>query len=128
MNKPLLRKIASYIETHPRQYNQGEWCGTACCVAGHALVLSGFVTREVIGSGGRAKIRIDDEDCNVPILARAVLDLTPGVASELFGGYWMCYLEDLPTQKAKAAAAAKVIRSLVRTGKVPSRIPSRIAV
>lgn len=36
-----LRKIIAYIKAHPKKYNQGYYCGTACCLAGHALLLFG---------------------------------------------------------------------------------------
>jgi hypothetical protein len=39
MNVEMMLKVADYIEQHPEQYNQSEWCGTECCIAGHALAL-----------------------------------------------------------------------------------------
>ena len=50
MNVELMRKIADEIESHPLDYDQSEYgsgadprdCGSACCVAGWARVLSKF--------------------------------------------------------------------------------------
>lgn len=46
-NVPLLRKVLEHITAHPEEHNQFTWalqrpgCGTAFCVAGHAVVMSG---------------------------------------------------------------------------------------
>jgi len=32
---------AAYAVDHPEKYDQGRWCGTACCVLGHARALVG---------------------------------------------------------------------------------------
>lgn len=31
----------AYIKKHPEEYNQSAWCGTACCVLGHARRIAG---------------------------------------------------------------------------------------
>lgn len=41
MNVKLLLKVRDHILAHPETYNQANWCGTASCFAGHALLLSG---------------------------------------------------------------------------------------
>ena len=41
MNTELLREIADHIERHPDEFDQKAWCGTACCVGGRAVALSG---------------------------------------------------------------------------------------
>lgn len=35
-----LDDLISYIEQHPEEWDQKEWCGTACCLAGHAYLCS----------------------------------------------------------------------------------------
>lgn len=48
-NLPLLRKVLEHIDAHPEEWYQSSWgihtpqsaCGTAFCVAGHAVMLSG---------------------------------------------------------------------------------------
>lgn len=32
--KKVLLWVKDQILAHPRKYNQGEWCGSACCIAG----------------------------------------------------------------------------------------------
>jgi hypothetical protein len=34
--KPLL-EVADRIEKHPETFDMANWCGTACCVAGHLV-------------------------------------------------------------------------------------------
>lgn len=34
--------LIAHLETiKPEQFDMAEWCGTACCIAGHAIALSG---------------------------------------------------------------------------------------
>ena len=48
-NLPLLRKVLEHIDAHPKEWRQDSWatrtsasaCGTAFCLAGHAVVLAG---------------------------------------------------------------------------------------
>jgi hypothetical protein len=39
MNKPLLRKVAKRIKDNPELYNQDCYCGSVCCIAGHAVLI-----------------------------------------------------------------------------------------
>jgi hypothetical protein len=46
INVPLLRKTLEHITAHPEEHNQSFWavqtpCGTAYCLAGHAVQLAG---------------------------------------------------------------------------------------
>lgn len=46
VNEDLLRRVLTYITEHPDEHDQGNWavrteCGTAYCLAGHTVVLSG---------------------------------------------------------------------------------------
>lgn len=47
LNVPLLTKVLDHITAHPEEHDQRSWairkdgCGTACCVAGWAVVMSG---------------------------------------------------------------------------------------
>src|SRR5262245_12565576 len=61
MNSELARKIVEKITADPASYDQETWgtykklegtgeCGTVCCVAGHACVLSGW---ELVNSNGK---------------------------------------------------------------------------
>lgn len=39
-NAELAYKVLDYIDAHPEQWDQDEWCGTAQCFAGWAVSLS----------------------------------------------------------------------------------------
>lgn len=50
VNVPLLRKVLEHITEHPDEHDQRKWairggrgqdCGTAMCVAGHAVAMTG---------------------------------------------------------------------------------------
>jgi hypothetical protein len=61
MNIRLLRKIQRAVTKEPRRFVMGEWvytrdsvapCGTAACIAGHAVLLNSITkTRNWIGAG-----------------------------------------------------------------------------
>ena len=36
-----LKEVVTYIETHPEEWDQTQWCGTACCLASHAQRAAG---------------------------------------------------------------------------------------
>lgn len=47
VNEDLLRRVLEHVTAHPDEHNQAHWavrsdCGTAYCVAGHAVVMSGY--------------------------------------------------------------------------------------
>jgi hypothetical protein len=79
VNEDLLRRVLTYITEHPDEHDQAVWaarrdCGTACCVAGHVVVMSGYeldwsfddeVTCDVVG--------LDD---TIGTLAARLLNLT----------------------------------------------------
>lgn len=74
-----LDDLISYIEQHPEEWDQKEWCGTACCLAGHAYLCS----------KGRASSSEEYERdpimiCNV---AKEYLGLNSDEASYLFRGW-----------------------------------------
>jgi hypothetical protein len=46
INVPLLTRVLDHITVNPKEWEQANWavktsCGTACCVAGHAAVMTG---------------------------------------------------------------------------------------
>lgn len=41
MNLERFAKIVEHIEAHPEQWYQPAWCGSACCVGGHAQLAAG---------------------------------------------------------------------------------------
>lgn len=36
-SRKILKEVADKIEKHPKSYDQTNWCGTACCIAGHIV-------------------------------------------------------------------------------------------
>ena len=41
MNAKNFRTVLEHIKAHPETYDQNRWCGTVCCLAGHAQRLAG---------------------------------------------------------------------------------------
>lgn len=87
VNVDLLRKVLTYITEHPEEWEQANWavrtdCGTACCVAGHAVAMSGY------------KFRWSSSWSTVPSVAFSVFDADgrvgyiADVAAELLGLDW----------------------------------------
>lgn len=98
-NLPLLRKVLDHIDTNPKEWQQGTWandCGTAFCVAGHALNMDGQVqnTRDGITIQGKAlwqSCECEDGhrfgDVEIAHCAgMKVLGITDAEADDLFAG------------------------------------------
>ena len=45
MNVENLRTLAHELRADPDTFDQRSWCGTACCIAGHAAAMSGYEPR-----------------------------------------------------------------------------------
>lgn len=43
----LLLKVKAKILAEPEEFDMGYFCGTQCCIAGHALILAGLPCRDV---------------------------------------------------------------------------------
>lgn len=107
LNRPLLLKLARYIERHPERYDQTQWysdaeleragcgqeeeaaiqyihkpttvCGTVACVAGHAVVQSGAPLIKVEDAWGSAALEW-------ALTAQYKLGLDEDLAEWLFDG------------------------------------------
>lgn len=80
-NKAKIRKlIARLRRIKPERYNQSRWCGTACCIAGHAARMEGWK------NAGWAFVRKDGEKVSVEYVARRILGLDSWEAGNLFDG------------------------------------------
>lgn len=84
INEDLLRRVLEHITAHPEEHDQARWavrtdCGTAYCVAGHIVVMSGW---QVDWSDGMA-IRTDEmtHTCGVVGTDKTIAS----VAAELLG-------------------------------------------
>jgi hypothetical protein len=87
INVPLLRKILEHITAHPAEWNQQNWglqtdCGTAFCVAGHAVAMTGHT----LVWRGQMLVGVDDGRTAADIrrTAREELGLTGEQAGVLF--------------------------------------------
>lgn len=69
-NVALMHKVLLHITHHPDQWDQTSWarisyrssCRTACCFAGHAVLLSGEPLRYGEEYGTRIPLGLDDDD------------------------------------------------------------------
>lgn len=91
-NVGLFDRIAALIEDDPGTYDQDEWatdCGSAFCIAGHAVIES----RLLVWSRGRRGFFLPSGvevslPADVPVLARVALGLNLEESSALFSAYW----------------------------------------
>src|SRR5882672_2525517 len=104
INTPELHLIYKQIKTHPETWQQGTWainfdlmrergqegvqevnCGTACCIAGHAVARAGY---EFVWPNHSAQTELAiDGDGNLRLietLAAEILGLDENQADELF--------------------------------------------
>jgi len=114
MNVKLLKKVRDYIAKHPEKYDQSTWCGTACCIAGHAVALGRAATRKEVDHRliGSVSLSID---------AQQLLQLEPSQAHRLFHSSWenVAYGRfrvdfDMPPGK-RARIAVRRINHFIRT-------------
>jgi hypothetical protein len=64
MNVELLRKVQAAIRNDPQLFDMGKYfkkekCGTVCCIAGHALVVSGSDHRSEYNAARKAANVLD---------------------------------------------------------------------
>ena len=86
-----LTEMIDILRATPRKkYHQGDWCGTACCMAGHALFHFGTKKeRDYMTRGFNFQLKIG-EGHDVPERARELLGLSQDEANALFASddYW----------------------------------------
>lgn len=127
INKTLLRKVRNHILAEPRRYNQGRFgraddnapCGTACCIAGWAIVLSGKASLE----DARDDFETLDEDAQG--LGAKLLGLSYNESNVVFDGDANDWPQQFNTafhvsddKAAQARVAADYINHIIKTGKV----------
>lgn len=92
-NLDLLRRVLRQIDDHPETWEQGDYavkgpCGTAFCVAGHAVVMSGYKIKWCEGVDDNTH----ESSCTtvdgqlVPPLAEQLLGITSEESDSLFFG------------------------------------------
>lgn len=133
MNTALLTEIKEWLEEgapgdwdfdmtvyFEAERTSSSWCGTACCIAGAALLFGDPECVEVTldnmsstYSSGQHFWWMD----NVDELAAELLGLDPQTASELFAP-WSHNMDNPLPDELPASLAAKVIDHLIQTGEV----------
>lgn len=120
MNKTLLRKVKRRILARPEKYDQGTWCNTAFCIAGHTVMEAGNPEqlkefRRIAKLVHAGEMRQADAEDFVASTARDLLQISMGEASLLFLALFPEQLDEaesesraLPTEKARRQAFAKV--------------------
>jgi len=68
----LLLRVNRSILAHPESYNQGQWCGTACCIGGHAVIAVGIDPKvlESVASEAQRLLDLTDEQVRVTVSYR----------------------------------------------------------
>lgn len=92
-NMEMIDKILDHIEAHPETWNQKSWaqkvdCGTAFCVAGHAVAMTypkaQFLFDQYWKTADVVELEPDGEERHVSELAREILDLNEYQGDALF--------------------------------------------
>lgn len=128
-SRKILKNVADIIESEPKKYDQDNWCGTSCCIAGH-----------IVFSQGAKRIKSQDffvkfnnKERRVLSLAYKLLGIKNNVKiDKLFGPYPELYWEDkwalqyskAKNRKEKAAVAADYIRKHI----IPTVFPLKAKV
>lgn len=133
LNKALLRKVRNKILRVPEAYDQHHWgkraptpCGTRACIAGHALIESGFCTPLELNKTRRTDPKTGEADWfDVQEEARRLLGLSQDQASALFdpdGDNWKEPFEEnfrnAKTKTDRARVAADYLNDIIRTGEI----------
>lgn len=102
-NVPLLRKTLEHITAHPEEWEQQSWaerrgCGTAACVAGHAVAFAGHeilwdepdcdcdVCITCVDRNTATNCVVDGQLRTIPSTAAHELGLTTRQANTMFAG------------------------------------------
>jgi hypothetical protein len=105
VNVPLLRRALDEITEKPETWDQGVWCGSACCLAGHVVALDGWEFIETNQLPGQfSRVTKDGITKTVPTAAADVLRIHDDQAEELFDG--VNDLDDLWTLAARFTGGA----------------------
>lgn len=89
MNLTEIEAIITYVEDHPEEWRQTEWavrteCGTAYCMAGHAVVRAGYHVPLVGQNVGSCSCEKGGQWELISIAAAQVLELDHDEALTLF--------------------------------------------
>jgi hypothetical protein len=131
LNLTLFRKIRNRILRVPEAYDQSVWgaksrkapCGTRACIAGNALIESGFCTPRELLKNERGET---DEYFDIKEEAQELLGITHSEASILFTpcpryGWpepFQTRWNDAKNSTERARVAADYLNHIIKTGKV----------
>lgn len=87
VNVPLLRKVMEHITEHPEEHDQQQWCGTACCIAGHAALMTGWQMQTFSCGSTSSYLTRDGLRDHAESIAMEELGLGRAEAYELFSGH-----------------------------------------
>lgn len=132
MNQDALLALADHLDSiNPRDYDQDSWCGTAACVAGHAVAKLGSpeeqakfraAEKEYLGATkedryARWSATVLEEHLGAPIevVAAGILGLEEEESDILFacGEQWPERYRDPDFDEPTAKTAAQRLRDLV---------------
>lgn len=107
-NLPLLRKVLDHIDAHPEEWQQatygtGTACGTAACIAGHAMLMSGYdfnPTDEIFSRPDGSIVEFEPDE------GQTILGITYTEAS-LYGGLFDSENTRADVQRHAEAIAAR---------------------
>ncbi len=114
MNKPRLRAVAARIVKRPDKYLQIAFCGTKCCIGGHAVLAFGSKDDKRNFAFGRADLMFH--------AGRKALGLTTKQADRLFVRAWPDAFEpawdsSVPAKQRARLAAARIRHFIATEGR-----------
>jgi hypothetical protein len=120
MNVDLMLKVANHIEHNPEEYNQGNWCSTQCCIAGHAVMLADASQQlRILATPAYVAptLLVSGREISIHAYARQLLDISEDLADMLFSPYMYWADEYQPrcwdSPDVRAHKAGALIRYLV---------------
>jgi len=88
MNVELLEKVKQHIINEPQSFEMGNWCGSACCIAGWTCVLAGATPHYRYPgdeeSGDTGFVKYNGDVILADQLATILLDISRKQSAELF--------------------------------------------
>jgi hypothetical protein len=117
-NKEEIRGLIEYLRVlPPEQYDQENWCGAACCIAGHQAHRLGWVPEEVEKGDWVTFIEKDGErfgPARAANIARESLGLTFNEADVLFGplAKWWKHTDEFRSAASPAERLTIAIKEL----------------
>ncbi len=101
-NNELYTKVLEKIKGNPQEWDQSNWCGTSCCFAGHAAVLSGY-TQQAPDSSGYVSMLVIDPTTDDKKFVDEVAEMQLGLSEPQKDWLFSCgrTIEDFESFQAK---------------------------